>query len=210
MNQYSAPNPNPYAPPQAPMMAPAHGAGPYGAAPSAHVEGKLLVAANGSPLPAMCFKCGGHPAHWRPVKYQYTPPWAFFFLGWLGILIFSKRSSFQIPLCEQHRAEWKKWNIIAGLSWIPGAILWMLGAVVAGVSGDVGAVLLLLGIPVFFVGLITCLILRSRKIVMPTKIDNMQSWLRGVHPTVLQFVANPQAYAAPQPVPQVPYAGYAV
>jgi hypothetical protein len=206
MNQYPAPNP--YAPPQAPMAAPVYGQMPYGAPPSAYVEGKLLVAANGSPLPAMCMKCGGHPTNWRPVRYQYTPPWAFLVLGWIGILIFSKRASFQMPLCQQHLAEWKKWNLIAGLSWIPGVILWVLGAGIAGASGDVGAVLLLLGIPLFFVGLITCLIIRSRKIVMPTKIDNTHSWLRGVHPVVLQAVATPQAQG--YPVPQAPYAGYAV
>lgn len=207
MNQYPAPNP--YAPPQAPMMAPAYAPAPYGAAPSAHVEGKLLVAANGSALPAMCLKCGAHPAHWRPVRYQYTPPWAIFFLGWLGILIFGKKSAFQIPLCQQHLAEWKKWNLIAWLSWLPGVFLFVLGAVVGAASSDAGAVIALIGFPVFFVGLFAALIIRSRKIVMTTKIDKTHSWLRGVHPNVLQAVAMPQQqqpYAAPAAGYAAPYA----
>jgi hypothetical protein len=208
MNQYPATNP--YAPPQAPMGAPAYAQGPYAAAPSTcHVEGKLLVAANGSGLPAMCLKCGGAAQHWRAQRYQYTPPWAFFFFGWLGILIFSKKSSFQVPLCQEHLADWKKWNLIAGLSWIPGVLLWVIGAAVADAAGGLGGVLLLLGTLVFFVGLIGTLIVRSRKIVMPSKIDKTYSWLRGVHPTVLAAVATPPATnPGAYPMPQAQYAGY--
>ena len=207
MNQYPAANP--YAPPQQfPVGAPAYAQAPYAAAPSAHVEGKLLVAANGSALPAMCLKCGGPAQHWRAQRYQYTPPWAFFFFGWLGVLIFSKRSSFQVPVCQEHQAAWKKWNLIAGLSWIPGVLFWAIGAAV---GDDVGAVLLLVGTVVFFAGLFAALIVRSRKIVMPRKIDKTHTWLRGVHPTVLDAVAMPQpdprAYAMAQP-PQAPYGAY--
>jgi hypothetical protein len=190
MNQY--PTANPYAPPQVPMGTPFAGAAPYAGAAAAacHVEGKLLVAANGSALPAMCLKCGGHPTHWRAQKYQYTPPMAIFFLGWLGILIFNKRSSFQVPLCDPHLAQWKKWNLIAGLSWLPGVALSILGGVI---GDDVGAVLMLVGFFVFFVGLIGALIARSRKIVMPMKIDKTHSWLRGVHPAVLEAVSTGRA-----------------
>jgi hypothetical protein len=180
---------NPYAPPQAPYAAPY--AGPPGTpgAISARVEGKLLVAENGSALPAMCLKCGGQPTHWRAQRYQYTPPMAIFFLGWLGILIFNKKSNFQVPLCEQHRADWRKWNVIAGLSWIPGVLFWILGAALAD-QGAIGGVLLLLGTIFFFVGLIGALIVRSRIIVMPTKIDKTHSWLRGVHANVLAAVSS--------------------
>lgn len=181
---------NPYAPPQAQYA-------PYAAQPgagqqvNAHVEGKLLVAANGSALPAMCLKCGNHPTTWRAQKYQYTPPMAIFFLGWLGILIFNKKSQFQVPLCEQHRADWKKWNVIAGLSWVPGVLFWILGGAI---GGDVGAIMLLVGTLVFFVGLIGALIVRSFKIVMPSKIDKTHSWLRGVHPNVLAAVSQQRPY----------------
>jgi hypothetical protein len=214
MQSYQAPNP--YAPPQAPFAPPYGAAIPSGAPVSAHVEGKLLVAANGSALPAMCLKCGGSPQHWRSQKYQYTPPWAFFFFGWLGALIFSKRSAFQVPVCDQHQAEWKKWNLIAGLSWLPGALLWVVGALVSGADGGVGAILLLLGTVVFLVGLFTALILRNRKIVMPSRIDKTHSWLRGVHANVLHAVASGQGAPAPQPPqgygvqgqPYAPYPGY--
>jgi hypothetical protein len=151
-------------------------------------------------------KCGGAPTHWRAQRYQYTPPAAVFFLGWLGILIFNKKSSFQVPLCEAHRVEWKKWNLLAGLSWIPGVLLLIAGGAVGTVSADAAAVLALLGAVVLFVGLIGALILRSRKIVMPTRIDKTHSWLRGVSPVVLQAVASPQL--APQAYAQASHAGY--
>ena len=205
MNQYPVAT-NPYAAPQHPAGPPAYGQAPYGA-PSAHVQGKLLVAANGSALPAMCLKCGGPAQHWRAQRYQYTPPWAFFFFGWLGILIFSKRSSFQVPVCLEHQATWRKWNLIAGLSWRPGIVLFIAGAAI---GDDAGGVMLLVGTGLLFVGLIAALIVRSRKIVMPSKIDKTHSWLRGVHPTVLNAVAMPQpsvpqAYAMGQ---QPPYGAY--
>ncbi len=213
MNQYPAPNP--YAAPQAPMgVAPGAYYAPQGAhATGARVEGKLLVAPNGAPLPPMCMKCGAPPTHYRAQKYQYTPPWAFLFLGWIGILVFSKRSSFQVPLCETHRASWSRWNLIAGLSWIPGAVFWGLGAALADDDGGVGGLLILVGTLLFFVGLFTALILRMRQVVTPTKIDDAYSWLRGVHPVVLQAVSTPGPVAVPQgyaptPTGYAPYAGY--
>ncbi len=205
MNQYPAANP--YAAPQAPIGAPAYGPGAVGGhGVSAYVDGKAQVAANGSTLPAMCMKCGQQPTHWRQQAYQYTPPWAFFVLGWIGLLIFSKRSSFQVPLCEEHRATWKTWNLIAGVSWIPGVLFWILGAMVADSDGGIGAALLLVGTLLFFVGLFTALILRSRKIVTATRIDKVQTWLRGVHPVVLQSVSSQgaPAYATVQPYPGYP------
>jgi hypothetical protein len=195
MNQY--PGANPYAAPQAPIGG-GYAPGPYGAqGVSAYVEGKLLVAANGSTLPPMCLKCGQPPTFWRPQAYQYTPPWAFFVLGWIGLLIFSKRSSFQVPVCEEHRALWKKWNLIAGLSWIPGTLFFILGAMLMDSDGGVGAVLFLLGMAFFFVGLFTALIMRNQRIITVTRIDKVQTWLRGVHPNVLQAVAASQGATLP-------------
>ena len=208
MNQY--PGHNPYAPPQAPVGNAAYGPGAYG--PPSRVEGKLLVAANGSPLPAMCMKCGAHPTHWRAQNYRYTPPWAMF-IGWLGMLIFSKRSTFQIPLCETHRVVWKKWNLISLLSCFPGVLVGVIGLIATSSDSDAGALIFFFGIVLFFIGLMVTLIIRSKKIVFPSKIDKTHSWLRGVHPTVLQYVAMPQApqgYPQQAPYPQqqpYPYPG---
>jgi hypothetical protein len=209
MNQY--PGQNPYAPPQAPVIDAGYGQAPYGPQ-SAYVEGKLLVAANGTTLPAMCLKCGSQPHQWKAQKYMYVPP-AARLIGWLGILIFGKRSSFQLPLCNGHLAEWKKWNLIAWLATVPTIVAFcVLMAVVGGMDGDAGPIVFFGGIVLVLAELITVLVIRSKKIVMATKIDKTHSWLSGVHPTVLQFVASPQApqgYGQPQyGQPQVPPQGY--
>lgn len=210
MNPYQSANP--YAAPQAPIASGGYGPGPYGQGPgSLMVQGNLLVAANGSTLPPVCLKCGAQPTVWRPVRYQYTPPWAFLFLGWIGILIFTKRSSFQVPLCEEHRSTWVLWNSIAGLSWLPGLALCVLGGVLSGVNDGLGAGIIGLGMLVFLVGLITTLVIRNYKIVMPRKIDAAQTWLRGVHPAVLQAVSAPQVpqgYGMPQQPYPAAYPGY--
>jgi hypothetical protein len=209
MNQQS-PYANPYAAPQAGFGAPPAGFAQAGGGISAHVEGAILVAANGSSFPAMCLKCGAAPTHWRAQRYSYTPPWAFFVLGWLGVLIFTKRSSFQVPLCEPHRAVWKKWSIIAGVSWIPGLLLLLS----AGALGeDAGPIVVLLGLVLLLGALITSLALRARRGVYPSKIDKTHTWLRGVDITVLQAISNPglqaqAAYAAPAGY-GAPPAGYA-
>lgn len=209
MNQPS-PYANPYAAPQAPQTG--FGAPPGGYAPAGatdvHVEGTKLVAANGIQLPPMCMKCGAAPTHWRAQRYQYTPPWAFLVLGWIGVLAFSKRATFQIPLCETHRAEWKKWTLIAGLSWIPGLVLI---AVAAAIGDDtVEPILVLVAVVLLLGALIAALAMRGRRGVYPSKINATHSWLQGVHASVLQAVSTgqmpaPAGYAAPGYAPQGPY-----
>ncbi|HEY6464018.1 MAG TPA: hypothetical protein VIY73_27800 [Polyangiaceae bacterium] len=177
---------NPYAPPRHLAGAPFRAAAVV-APPTARVEGKLLVAENGSPLPAMCLKCGRHPTHWRAHTFRYTPPMAVFFLGWLGILIFRKRSTFRVPLCDAHLASWKKWNLCAGLSWLPGLLLVVLGAVV---GGEARVALIVVGLYAITILLIAAFVVRARRIVTAQKIDDTNSWLAGVHPSVLAAVSS--------------------
>jgi hypothetical protein len=211
MNPY-APQ-NPYAAPQAPVM-------PAGYAPGfspARVEGNVLVIANGSQFPAVCLKCGTtHAISWRDQKFRYVPRWALLFAFWIQMLV-AKNSRFYLPLCQACNGQWKKWNIIAGVSWLPGAGLWLLGGILSAAGADdASGVVFLLGTVVLLVGLITALILRGKKIILPTKIDKTHSWLRGVHPTALQAVTAPppaypqqpmfaQGYYPPQGQPGQPY-----
>jgi hypothetical protein len=205
MNQY--PGPNPYAAPQAPAMNAGYAQAPYAASPAVRVEGPLLVAANGAGLPAMCLKCGGPPHQWKAQKYMYVPAWARM-MGWLGVLIFSKKASFQLPLCNDHRAEWKKWNLIAWLAIVPPFLLWIIAMAAIGMDSDAGPILFFAGLLMLLADLITVVMLRNKKIVTASKIDKTHAWLKGVHPTVLQFVSNPQGpqgYAQPQYAPQGGY-----
>lgn len=213
MNPYAAQNP--YAAPQAPVM-------PAGYAPGVsplRVEGNLLVAANGSGLPAVCLKCGStHGIGWRDQKFVWVPRWAVLF-GALIQAIVAKRSRFNLPLCPPCTARWKKWNLIAWLSWLPGAFLFLVGVALSGVqaAGAAGALLAIFGVVIVLAGLLTALVLRGRAVVYPTKIDKTHTWLRGVHANALQTMAAAAAQAAyaqppaaaPGYYPQQPPPGYA-
>lgn len=212
MNPYAAQNP--YAAPQAPVM-------PAGYAPGVspvRVEGNLLVAANGSGLPAVCLKCGStHGIGWRDQKFRWVPRWAVLFGALIQAMV-AKRSRFNVPLCPPCTARWKKWNLLAWLSWLPGVGLLLIGAVLSGVGADgAGGVAMMLGFLVVLAGLITALALRARAVVYPTRIDKTHTWLRGVHPNALQTMAAAAAQAAyaqptaaaPGSYPQQPPPGYA-
>ncbi|HEX8796209.1 MAG TPA: hypothetical protein VF765_34905 [Polyangiaceae bacterium] len=205
MNQYQ--QPNPYAAPQAQAVPANYAQGPTGA----RIEGDTLVVANGMTFPPVCTKCGNTQGiEWHNQKFVYTPFWAWYVLGWIGYLIFTKRSRFAIPVCQPCHAQWKKWNLLLGLSVLPLFLLGALCAAIASAVDDSGAIV---GIT-FMVGIFACLaalvvvaIMRAKKVVLARKIDSSFTWLRGVHPNVVQMIgsgAAPQAYA--QPMMQQGYA----
>lgn len=112
-----------------------------------------------------------------------------------------------MPICGTCNAQWKKWNWIAALSWVPGLLFWMLGVTV---GGDVGGVIVLFGLLAVLGALITTLVMRSSRIVVANKIDATHSWLGKIHPTALQFLfqmptATAPAYVASQGYPQAGY-----
>lgn len=173
-----------------------------GAPGEARVEGQTLVAANGMQLPPVCFKCGqSQGIVWRDQKYQYVPPWAWYFLGWLGVLVFGKRSRFDLPVCPPCNAAWKKATLLFALSWLPGLLLVFVGTGVwsAMDDGTVGGIVSLLGFVAMVAGLVVFGIMRLKKVVRSVKIDKTHTWLRGVHPAALQAAAGG---GMPQPYPQ--------
>lgn len=200
MNPY-----NPYAPPQAypqqPMMQQPMMQQPI----DVRVEGAALVVPNGAPLPDVCLKCGTrHGIERRRQRFVFIPMWARFF-GPLLMAIFQKRSEFQLPLCHACHAQWKKWNLIAGVSWLPGFLIVILGIAV---GDDVGGAIAGLGFLPMLVVPIVMLILRLKRIVAVSKIDGTHSWLTKIHGGALQVIMNPagamapampQAYGYPQP-----------
>lgn len=184
---------NPYAAPQAQYQQPqAHAQGMY-----ARMDGDALVVPNGAPFTQVCLKCGTtHALEGRRQKYMYVPMWARFF-GPLIQVIFRKTSEFYLPICNACNATWKKWNLIAGVSWIPGLLLMFLGMAI---SDDAGGMLALVGTLGLLVGLVVALVMRLKYVVAATKIDKESTWLTRIHPVAIQMIMNPQ-----QP-PQQPYA----
>jgi hypothetical protein len=192
---------NPYAAPQQQQQQ--YAQQPQGYAPQAMAapmtvrqEGDALVLANGQMLPEVCLKCGvRHGIERRHQKYMFVPMWARFF-GPLIQMIFAKRAEFYLPLCTGCHGSWKKWNIIAGVSWIPGLLIMFLGMAV---GDDIGGAMAGLGFLAMLVGLIVTLIIRLKYVVAVSKIDSTHSWMTKLNPTALQFILNPQAAMAQAP-----------
>jgi len=209
MNPYGQ---NPYAAPQAPVMPAgflAHGA------VQARIEGASLVVPNGGQFPPVCLKCANNQAiEWRAQKYTYIPPWARFF-GWLIQMMVAKRSQFNLPLCQPCNGTWKKWNLIAGLSWLPTLLLLFIGIALTAADSDAGAIVILFSMVALLVVLITTLVMRNKHIVTAFKIDKTHSWLRGIHLNAMNVIAGgapagfaPQpAYGQPQPYGYPPQGG---
>jgi hypothetical protein len=177
---------------------------PVGYAPGAtlaRIEGQLLVVANGAQLPPICMRCAATQAiEMRDQKFMYVPPWARLF-GALIQLLVAKRSRFNLPLCHACNGQWKKWNLIAGLSWLPGLLLVLLGAVCSGAGADLeglGAALLVIGALALLGGLITALVMRGRRMITATKIDKTHTWMKGVALPAQQAIVD-GGYPQPQP-----------
>jgi hypothetical protein len=195
MNPY-APQ-NPYAAPAAPVMPAGYAPGPS----LARIEGQLLVVANGGTFPPVCLRCGAtHPIEWRDQKFMYVPALARL-LGALIQLMVAKRSRFNLPLCQACNAEWKKWNLFLGLSWLPGLFLIVVaGGVASALGGDAAVVVFLLGLAVLLGGILTAAVIRSRRTIVATKIDKTSTWLKGVAMQAQQAIVAPQqAYGAQAP-----------
>jgi hypothetical protein len=82
----------------------------------------------------------------------------------------------------------------------------LLGALCAAIasavddSGAIVGITFMVGIIAFMVALVVVAIVRAKKVVLARKIDASFTWLRGVHPNVMQMIATgaaPQAYAQP-------------
>lgn len=187
-NPYAAPQQQPYA--QQPQ---GYNPGVMAAPMNVRQEGDALVLQNGQTLPDVCLKCGvRHGIERRHQKYMFVPVWARFF-GPLIQMMFAKRSEFYLPLCAACHSQWKKWNIISALSWIPGLVFMFLGIAV---GDDIGGILAAFGFFAMFIGLIVTLIIRLKYVVAVNKIDATHSWMTKINPTALQFILNPQAAAA--------------
>ncbi len=176
---------NAYAAPQAHYQQP-YAQQPY--AIDAHMDGDALRTANGTQLPDVCLKCGvRHDLERRHQKFAFVPVWARFF-GPLFQIIFMKRSEFYLPLCRGCHAQWKKWNLIAGLTWLPFLLFMFMGMAIGDAIGGGIATIGFLGM---ITTLIVTLILRLKYIVVAKKIDGTHSWLTKIHPAALQTILTP-------------------
>ncbi len=168
-----------------------------------HMDGDALVVPNGAAFTQVCLKCGTTRAlENRHQKYMYVPMWARFF-GPLIQLIFRKTSEFYLPVCNACNATWKKWNVIAGVSSIPGLLIMLMGLAI---GDDDGGMIALVGAGVLLVALVIALVMRLKYVVGARKIDQDRTWLTRIHPTALDMIMRPVGRSQKSPAGQYGYA----
>jgi hypothetical protein len=186
----------------------------YGAAPlGARVEGNAVVVANGGAFPPVCLKCATTQGlEWRDQRYTYVPPWARLFGALIQVFVM-KRSRFQVPVCQPCHQRWKKANLLLWLAILGGVVLVIFAAVGAGMADDdtggvIAAVFGILAFLVFFGGIIAYAIVRQKRAVSATRIDNQFTWLTGIHANAIQAIVG-GGYPQPGGYPQAGgYGGY--
>ena len=130
-------------------------------------------------LPRVCMCCGAPTRYAKTKKFQWFPPWAFLLLGVLGALIFSKRATVDIPLCDRHKWHW---GIRTAIALVGILILVGLGIGVALVASENQDLAPYLVIPLLlvFVGWLVLLIYLGVTTIRPTEITDKSITLKGV------------------------------
>jgi hypothetical protein len=148
-------------------------------------RGKDLIVPRSASLPANCLKCG-NPASipWRK-KFYWHPQWLYLMILFPGIIIYAivaliirKQMELNLPLCDRHHADRKRyrrlgWLMLAGF--LPLGLI--LGAYISEPLGWVTGVGMFLASMVFLV--------LSNLRIAPTKIDDAGGVFRGACDTFL-------------------------
>ena len=172
----TSPRDNPYAPP-------VHEPEALGASKRARVLGPILILGNGCELPPVCVKCGTTEAlRSRKQLFVYAPAWARLF-GEFVIVFVQKKSRFVLPICAPCQGAWRRWNALAVLGlFAPLGLLAVSGSVLSSRTVPTGVVTaFLLAIPFGILAWSGVLRARAKRVVIATRIDREETWLRGVH-----------------------------
>ena len=151
---------------------------------------KDMAVPRGASLPANCVKCGATAElPWRK-KFYWHPSWVYIFVV-LNLLIYvliailvRKKMELNVPLCEVHHGERKRYNILAAvmlLGCVPVGIT--IGFLFAGGEGPGWAV----GTIMFVTGLV--FLLRSNNYMSARKIDEQGGVFRGAKEPFLQLLS---------------------
>lgn len=126
-------------------------------------------------------KCGStQVSAWRK-KFTWHSPWLLLMIIFPGLLIYAivalvvqKKMELNVPLCEEHHGERKRYNIIGGV--LLGAIL-PVALIGANSQSLDGTVVTLVGMIMFLASLI--FFVRGGRYIRPTRIDDQQAILAG-------------------------------
>lgn len=190
-------DPNPYAPPRsdvdeaAPRRATKRG-------PLGRIEGDLLVVPNGESLPPVCLKCGiRDDIRYRRQTFYWAPPWSYALVPLLCVIgaavvaILQKKADFALPLCAACDRRWTLWTfasvgialmalpIYLGVTTLPRGLT-ARGFLYVGLA-SFGA-WLSLGSAFTWA--------RRRALIAPRRIDNVETWLSGVHRQAMRVIVD--------------------
>lgn len=156
--------------------------------------GKILYLPRFTSLPPNCVKCG-QPAE-KPLrkKFYWHVPWLYIMILFPGLLIYAivalivrKSIELDVPLCDFHHGERKRYHLIGGallLGAIPGGMFLHLAA------GVPEGAAWLIGVLAFFGGLVFLGI--AGRVMSPRKIDDTHAEFGGVSPEFLKLLPERQ------------------
>jgi hypothetical protein len=130
-------------------------------------------------LPRMCMCCGARARYHKTKNFQWSPPWAFLVLGAIGAMIFMKRITVDVPLCEKHKWHWGIRTALAIGGLVVIVLLVMVAAAVASEDNTL-APFVFLPLLVLFLGWIGLLIGMAVTTIRPTEITDKSVTLVGV------------------------------
>jgi hypothetical protein len=150
-------------------------------------SGKKMRVPRGASLPAQCIKCGA-PAQtpWRK-KFYWHQPWLYILVVFPGLLIYAivalivrKNMELNVPLCDIHHSDRKRYNLLAAvmlIGFIPVAV------VLATVFNMDGGLASLVGLAMFIVGLV---FYSKASFLRPTNIDDQSGTFQGADESFLK------------------------
>jgi hypothetical protein len=146
-------------------------------------DGALLVMPRYARLPHVCFRCGEPAVTSKRARLYWHPP-GWYLLILIGILIYAivamvirKTADVEVGLCELHRRKRARATAIGWSTFLGSFGLFVLAA-----AAESGAIALL-GVVAFFGGII---VLATRGMVSPARMDDRFVWLKGVSPAFVQ------------------------
>lgn len=152
---------------------------------------EALVVSRDAELPAVCMKCGAHDGIVRRnVKLQWTPAWARFLVfcvvGAILVLVTTKRTTLDVPLCARCNARWS-----AARNAAIGSAIAFIASFVVFRFGDERREL---GLALFFAAL-TGFVALSIAYVRPRmlqvkRIDDAEITFKGVAPSAAQEIVE--------------------
>jgi hypothetical protein len=136
-------------------------------------------------LPRVCMSCGARASHYKSKKFTWYPPWAWIALGWIGAMMFMKRVTMDVPLCEKHRWHWV-WPPLVTIVGLLGIFVLLFAGVGLAEAVKIDPPVVFIPVGVLFLAWLIVAIYLSSKAIRATEITDKSITLRGVSPDFIE------------------------